>query len=101
MKLFTIAFFCYFFRGDDSLLDEHLRDLEFLSYYFVLSIEFIVSGIISLNFASLFKESMFNNSYFIILINIFLAYILLLIFFNSSNYSNDVLSITIFFIMKN
>ena len=70
--------------------------MEFLSYYFVLSIEFLICGIFCLSFAAFFRESVLNNYYLIVLMAIYLVYIELLSFLNSSNYSVDLLSITNF-----
>ena len=94
-KLLGIFLFCLLFRGDTSF-DEHLLDREFLSYFFVLNIEFLICGIIAFSFVSFYKESALSNFYLIVFINVYLIYIVLLLFFNSSNYSSDVLSITHF-----
>ena len=95
IKLLLITFFCSIF-SDDHQIEQHYRDKEFLSYYFVLSIEFMLCGILGLNFISFFKGSIFNNYYLIVFIIIYLIYLALLIFLNSSNYSLDILSITNF-----
>ena len=94
-KLLGILLFCILFRGD-LLLDNHELDMEFLSYFFVLTIEFLICGILSFSFISFYKESALSNIYLIIFINIYLIYLALLIFLNSSNYSKDVLNITKF-----
>ena len=94
-KLLGIFLFCLLFRGDTSF-DEHLLDREFLSYFFVLNIEFLICGIIAFSFVSFYKKSALSNFYLIVFINVYLIYIVLLLFFNSSNYSSDVLSITHF-----
>ena len=70
--------------------------MEFLSYFFVLCIEFLICGILAFSFESFYRESAFSNFYLIVFVNIYLLYIVLLLFFNSSNYSSDVLSITHF-----
>ena len=87
--------FCILFRGD-ILLEDHPLDMEFLSFFFVLCIEFLICGILSFNFISFYKESALSNFFLVIIIDIFLVYMILLIFLNSSNYSTDILSITKF-----
>ena len=95
-KLISLLFFCFFFKGDDYQIEEHLRNLEFQSYFFVLCIEYLICGILCLSFISFFRESVFSNFYLIIFSIIFLIYIGFLIFLNSSNYAFDILSITNF-----
>ena len=48
-KLLGILLFCYLFKGNLEN-KKHLLDLEFLSYFFTLSIEFLIGGILSFNF---------------------------------------------------
>ena len=95
-KFLSIFIFCSFFHGDDASFVQHLLDMDFLSYYFVLNIEFLICEILSFSFISFYRESFFSNYYLIVLINIYLIYIMLLLFFASSNYSIDILSITHF-----
>ena len=94
-KLLGFIIFCLLYKGN-SQIDSHLLDSEFNSYLFVLIIEFLIGGILSFNFVSFYRESVLTNYYLIITIDIFLIYLILLVFLNSSNYSMDILSITKF-----
>ena len=94
-RFLTVYIFCLFYKGDDTI-DWHSLDLEFLSYFFVLMSELLICGILSFNFISFFRESVFSNFYLIIAIEIYLIYLVLLTFLTSSNFSNDILNITHF-----
>ena len=93
--ILAIFWFCWHFSGNYQM-EQHSRDLEFLSYYFVLSIEFLICGIVCLNFSSFFRSSVFTNYYLISILALYLIYMEILVFLNSSNYSSDILSITNF-----
>ena len=95
IKFLAIFWFCWHFSGNYQM-EQHSRDLEFLSYYFVLSIEFLICGIVCLNFSSFFRSSVFTNYYLISILALYLIYMEILVFLNSSNYSSDILSITNF-----
>ena len=64
--IFSILLFCFIFRGDLSIEISKL-DSEFVSYFFTLSLEFIICKIISFNFASFYREHPFSNYYLMIL----------------------------------
>ena len=94
-KLLSVFLFCYIYKGDLQL-ENDLLDIEFQNYIFVMLVEFLICGILSFNFMAFYKESAFYNHYLLVFINIYLIYITLLIFLNSSNFSVDLLSITAF-----
>ena len=94
-KVIAIIWFFSAFKGDD-VLDNHLVNLDFVSYFFVLSFEFLICGILNLNLSSFNTESGCSNKYLIFFINIYLIYMIILVCLNSSNYSNDIFSITNF-----
>ena len=95
VKLLSVYLFCSLFRGDYQF-EDHKLDIEFQSFIFVLVIEFLISGILSFNFISFYRESIITNFYLIVTIYIYLIYMGFLIFFNSSNYSINIFSLTDF-----
>ena len=94
-KVLGIFLFCYLYRGNLEF-ENHLLDLEFLSYFYVLIMEFLICGILSFSFLSFYKESALSNYYLVAIINIYLIYICFILFLNSSNYSLDIFPYTHF-----
>ena len=95
MKLASFFLFCSIFTGDNLSSDYEL-DLEFLSYFFVIIIEFMICVIINLNLSSFFRDNFLSNYYLLIGSVIYFIYIVVLTLLSSSNYSSDIFSITHF-----
>ena len=83
------------FTGDRTF---HWKTLskEFISFYFVLCSEYILSCVLTFNFGSFYKENPLESRIFIILSLIYITYIVTLTFLCSSNMSYDLLNITFF-----
>ena len=95
IKFISLYIFCQYYLGDLTLgLKE--RNEEFLSIYFILCSEFILTTIFAFNFASFYKESPFENRLLVVLTLAYLLYLTTLVFLCSSNISYDFLKITSF-----
>ena len=95
IKLLSVYFLCLFY-STDILLDINKVDAIFCSYYFILTIEHLISSIITFNYLSFHKNSPFHNRFLMIFLLILLFYIILLVTLNSTNYKADFISITYF-----
>ena len=95
IKLIAIYFFCSLYRSDKFLGNEE-RDKIFITYYFVLCIEFIICIIYSFNWISFYRKSPFTNFFLLFFSFIFISYMIILICLNSSNLQYDFLKITYF-----
>ena len=98
--MLSVFIFCVIYEGDFQI-DYNLLNIEFQNYAFVLVIELLICGILSINFISFYRESIISNYYLIIAIVIYLFYLIILIFLTSSNYNLDLLSITNFMKTEN
>ena len=99
-KMLSVFIFCVIYEGDFQI-DYNLLNIEFQNYAFALVIEFLICGILSINFISFYRESIISNFYLIIVIVIYLFYLITLILLTSSNYNLDLLSITNFMKTEN
>ena len=72
------------------------RDIIFVSYYFILCIEFIICIVFSFNYISFFRKSPFSNFFLKFITFIIVTYILILVTLNSSNLRYDFFNITTF-----
>ena len=95
VKLSAIYLFSYFYRSDFSL-DIGSRDLIFVTFYFSLCIEFLVSIIYSLNLNSFNRKSPFSNIILIFLTLLLFIYLVIIVCLSSSNMKYDLLRITYF-----
>lgn len=95
IKIIMVIYFGITYSGDHQF-ETHLRDLNVLSNYFVLSFEFLICCIVSINLMPFNRESVISNYYFMFCLFIYLIYLAFLLFLNSSNFSFDILSITKF-----
>ena len=95
VKIISIFAFKKLFIEDDELNPKE-KDDTFISDYFVLCSEFILSIILSFNLTTFYKENSFENRVLIILCLLYLSYLTNLLFLCSSNLSQDILKITNF-----
>ena len=95
LKLVSIYFASINYTSNLDL-DIEKSDKIFCTYYFILSIELILSIIFSFNFISFSKKTIISNALFVIFILLLLLYFINLISLNSSNYKSDFLNISIF-----
>ena len=95
VKIISIFAFKKLFIEDDELNPKE-KDDTFISDYFVLCSEFILSIILSFNLTTFYKENSFENRILIIICLLYLSYITILLFLCSSNLSQDILKITNF-----
>ena len=78
-----------------------INDLErnaqvFCTFYFILCLELIFSSVFIFNYNSFYRKNIHENTFFIIVILIFIAYMIILLTLNSSNFSFDIFHITYF-----
>ena len=95
IKLLTIYFFSSLYKSDYTLELEK-RDKIFVSYYFILCIEYIICIVFSFNYISFFRKSPFSNFFLKFITFIIVTYILILVTLNSSNLRYDFFNITTF-----
>jgi magnesium-transporting ATPase (P-type) len=95
VKLLAIYLFSYFYRSDFTY-EKNKRDLVFVTFYFSLCIEFIVSIIYSLNLISFYRKSPFSNVILIIMTLLLFIYLVIIVCLNSSNMKYDFIGITYF-----
>ena len=95
IKFVTLYFFLSSYIGDRTFRASELSK-EFISFYFILCNEYILTVIAVFNFGSFYKENPFENKILVCLALVFIAYIIALTFFCSSNMSYDILNITYF-----
>ena len=95
MKLLTILLFSSLYKSDFQLSIEK-RDNIFVTYYFVLCIEFIICIVYSFNFISFYRKTPFSNTFLKVFTLLIISYIIILVSLNSSNFRYDFLQITIF-----
>ena len=95
VKLSAIYLFSYFYRSDFTL-DIESRNLIFVTFYFSLCIEFLVSIIYSLNLNSFNRKSPFSNIILIFLTLLLFIYLVIIVCLSSSNMKYDLLRITYF-----
>ena len=94
-KLLSMYVFCSLY-GNDHNYNKEKRDKFFVSYYFILCIEFLINIIFSFNWISFYRKSPFRNLFLLLFILFLYLYIILLITLNSSNFNEDILKITYF-----
>jgi magnesium-transporting ATPase (P-type) len=92
---FVSVYLLYALYESDILLKQNI-DLIFVTYYFILSIEFIICIIYSFKFISFYTISPFANFLLTLSTLLILLYMIILICLNSSNYKYDFLYMTIF-----
>ena len=95
IKPANIKFFNFLHEGDHTLTIP-FRNQEYLSFYFIICMEGIISTILALNLAPFYKRTTLENKFLIIVTLVYYIYMVLLLFLESSNISCDVLSITTF-----
>ena len=95
IKVISLYVFTSLFIEDDELTQKE-KDDTFISDYFILCSEFIITIILSFNLTTFYKENSFENKILIILCLVYLTYITNLLFLCSSNLSKDILKITNF-----
>ena len=95
MKLLCIFFFSSLYKSDSQIKIEK-RDKIFVTYYFILNIEFIICIVFSFNYISFFRKSPFSNLFLKFFALLMVLYILILITLNSSNFRYDFFDITVF-----
>ena len=95
VKLFAIYLFSSFYRSDFSF-DKEKRDITFVTFYFSLCIEFLVSIIYSFNLNSFYRKSPFSNVILIVLTLLFFIYLIIIVCLSSSNMKYDLFKITYF-----
>ena len=94
LKFFSVFIFYSLYHSD--ILFISLKNKIFVSYYFILCIEFIISIIYSYKFISFYTVSPFTNFFLILFTLLILLYMIILITLNSSNYKCDFLNMTFF-----
>ena len=95
IKLLSLYLFVFFFTGDRTL-PRVVLNKEYITSYFVLCLEFILSLIIIFNISSFYKVNPFKNRILIIISLFYLTYIMILLVLCSSNFSFDIFNITYF-----
>ena len=95
MKLLCIFFFSSLYKSDIQIKLEK-RDKIYVTYYFILNIEFIICIVFSFNYISFFRKSPFSNLFLKFFALLMVLYILILITLNSSNFRYDFFDITVF-----
>jgi magnesium-transporting ATPase (P-type) len=95
VKLLAIYLFCSFYRSD-FIYERERRDLTFVTFYFSLCIEFLVSIIYSFNLNSFYRKSPFSNVILIVLTLFLFIYLVIIVCLSSSNMKYDFIRITYF-----
>ena len=88
IKIISLILFLYLYKSDDELEDKK-RDKIFISYYFILCLEFIICIIYSFKFISFYTMSPFSNFFLVFFTLLLVLYMIILINLNSSNFKND------------
>ncbi len=96
IKLGSFLLFCLLFSGDITYDWKTTLSKEFISFYYVLCSEMILTFVFCFNFCSFYKENIFRNKIFVCLSLLFLSYITALTFLCSSNMDYDIFNITFF-----
>ncbi len=96
IKMGSIYILCYLYRTDILLWNDSYIDEIFCTYYFLLTIEHLISTILFFNCISFYKRSPFTNFYFILFLLILVLYYIILLTLNSSNFKLDFIKITVF-----
>ena len=94
MKALSLFLLYLLYQSDTFIVD--INDQVFVSYYFVLSIEFIICVIYSFKSISFYTISPFTNILLLFSTLLILLYMIILITLNSSNFKYDFLDMTIF-----
>ena len=100
MKLLSLFIFSILYKSDFQLSIEK-RDNIFVTYYFILCIEFIICIVYSFNFISFYRKSPFSNTFLKFITLLIVSYILILVALNSSNFRYDFLKLTVFEFSQN
>ena len=95
VKLSSIYLFSYFYRSDFFYENER-RDLTFVTFYFSLCVEFLVSINYSFNLNSFYRKSPFSNVSLILLTLLLFIYLVIIVCLSSSNMKYDFMRITYF-----
>jgi len=95
IKITSFYLFSTLFTGDRTF-DWKTLSKEFISFYFVLCSEYILSCVLTFNFGSFYKENPLESRIFILLSLIYITYIVTLTFLCSSNMSYDLIKYNFF-----
>ena len=95
MKLLTIYIFCLFYKSNFDYENDK-RSVVFVTYYFIMCIEFLICIVYSLNWISFYRKSPFTNVFLLIFLLLLFIYIIILVSLNSSNFNYDFFNITYF-----
>ena len=99
-KICSIILFETLYKHDTNLnVDE--RHYEYISFFFILTVEFIINAIFILNHISFYREPPFSNIILVVSSLAIFIYAILLICLNSSNYSSDLIGVTNFVYSEN
>ena len=94
-KLLSIYLFNYLFKKDTNL-EEETKNREYMSFFFILCIEFVINSIFIFNHISFYREPPFSNITLTVSSLLIFIYAILLICFNSSNFVSDFFGLTNF-----
>ena len=94
-KLLSIYLFNYLFEKDTNL-EEETKNREYMSFFFILCIEFVINSIFIFNHISFYREPPFSNITLTVSSLLIFIYVILLICFNSSNFVSDFFGLTNF-----
>ena len=95
MKLLTIYIFCLFYKSNFDYENDK-RSVVFVTYYFIMCIEFLICIVYSLNWIPFYRKSPFTNVFLLIFLLLLFIYIIILVSLNSSNFNYDFFNITYF-----
>ena len=94
-KISSIQLFSYLYKYERTLdIDE--QNYEYISFLFILCVEFVINSIFIFNHISFYREPPFSNLILAISSLVIFIYVILLICFNSSNYNTDFIGLTKF-----
>ena len=95
IKLLTIYIFSSLYHSNyDYEIDK--RGRIYVTYYYIMCIEFLICIIYSLNWISFYRKSPFTNLFLLLFLLLLFIYIIILISLNSSNFNYDFFKITYF-----
>ena len=94
-KLISITLLYYLYRYEKNL-DAEVQSYEYTSFFFILTVEFVINSIFIFNHISFYREAPFSNLLLVISSLVIFIYVIVLICFNSSNYNSDFLGLSKF-----
>ena len=94
-KLFSIIMLYYSYRYEKTQ-DAEVQSYEYTSFFFILTVEFVINSIFIFNHISFYREAPFSNLLLVISSLVIFIYVIVLICFNSSNYNSDFLGLSKF-----